>query len=58
MDRIARQPDRTGEDGEQQFDQAGGSKTDRADGNRAVRLATLVSIVPAVRQRERRRWVP
>ena len=53
MDRVAQQPNRPGEDSEQQLDQAGSREADRADGNRAVCLPPLVGIIPAMRQRER-----
>ena len=45
VDRIAQQPDRPGQHGQQQLDQAGDAQADRADRNRAVGLPPLVGVI-------------
>jgi hypothetical protein len=57
VDRIAQQPDRTGQHGEQQLGQAGGTQAERADRDGPVSLPSLGGVVADPRERERRRRV-
>ena len=57
MDRVAQQPDRAGEDRQQQLGQAGRAQADRADRNGTIGLPPFVGVVSAVCQRKRRGWV-
>ena len=57
MDRIAQQADRSGQDGEQQLDQAGGAQADRAERNGPICLPPFAGIVSGMCQRKRRSWV-
>jgi hypothetical protein len=45
VNRIAQQPDRPGQHGQQQLHQAGDAQADRADRNRAVGLPPLVGVI-------------
>ena len=57
VDRIAQQPDRTSQDGQQQLDQAGGAQADRADGNGTIGLPPFAGVVSGMCQRKRQGWV-
>jgi hypothetical protein len=57
MDRITQEPDRTRQHRQQQLDQAGDCQTDRADGNSAVSLPSLVLIISRADERERQRRI-
>jgi hypothetical protein len=45
MDRVAEQPDRAGQDREQQLDNAGGGQPDRADRDRPVGIPALLHVI-------------
>jgi hypothetical protein len=53
VDRVTQQPDRTGEQGQQQFGQAGQGQADRAEAHGPVGLPPLVRVVARPGQRER-----
>ena len=53
VDRVAEQPDRPGQDREQQFDHAGHGQPDRADRDGPVGLPAFVHVIAGNGQRER-----
>ena len=54
MDRIAKQPNRAGEDRQEQFDQAGCTQADRADRHRPVRRPPIPGVVTDAWEGKRR----
>ena len=57
MNRIAQQPDRAGQYRQQQLDQAGGAKADRADRDRPVGCPPVPGIVADAREGETLRGI-
>jgi hypothetical protein len=53
VDRVAEQPDRAGQDGQQQFCDAGRSQPDRADRDRPVGLPAFLHVIPGAREGKR-----
>jgi hypothetical protein len=58
VDGVTEQPDRAGQNGQQQLDRACACQSDRADGNRSVRSPSVLRSVPCPRQRELLRRIP
>jgi hypothetical protein len=52
VDRIAQQPDRTGQHRDQQLGQARQAQPGRADRDRAVGLPPLIRVITRMRKRE------
>src|ERR1039458_1412420 len=57
VDRVAEEPHRSGQDRQQQLDEAGSRQSDGADGDGPVGLAPVLGVVAHARQRKRRRRV-
>src|SRR5580700_1864711 len=57
VDRIAEQPDRAGQDRQQQFHDAGRGQPDRADRDRPVGVPAFLHVIPGAGQRKRGRRV-